>query len=75
MKRELLENYKGYEILNAEGIIVVNKPGADSRHDFIIDLDDSKEDDQPRKCAGLSYENQIEAARNYIDWLNSLRRE
>jgi len=67
-KRELVKDYKGYEIYDRGGYIVVAKPGDHWTHDFIIDLDDSKMDGN-RKSIGMSYEEQLESAERYIDWL------
>lgn len=68
MKRKKVASYKGYDILDRDGTIAVNKPGADWKSDFLVDLDDSKMSGN-RKSVGMSYKEQLKAAKGYIDWL------
>ena len=65
--RDFVEEYKGSEIYDREGVIVVAQPGEHWSHDFIIDLDDSKSSGG-RTSAGMNYEEQLDAAKEYIDW-------
>jgi hypothetical protein len=66
----ILEIYKGYGIVenNNNGVIEVLNPNKGTR--FIIDLDDSKSGGM-RKSMGMSKENQIKSAKEYIDYLNN----
>ena len=65
----ILRIYKGYGIVENKnnGVIEVLNPNQGTR--FIIDLDDSKSSGM-RKSMGMSKAEQIESAKEYIDYLN-----
>jgi hypothetical protein len=65
----ILKIYKGYGIVENKnnGVIEVLNPNKGTR--FIIDLDDSKSSGM-RKSMGMSKAEQIESAKEYIDYLN-----
>lgn len=54
--QRLIKKYKGHEIIEEEGLIIVHKDGSN----FIVALDDSK-------TIHLS-NNTVECAQEYIDW-------
>lgn len=59
--RRLIKKYKGHEIVEEEGLIIVHKDDSD----YIVALDDSKS--KGPKFINLS-NNTVEAAKEYIDW-------
>jgi hypothetical protein len=61
----LLETYKGYGIVDRDGVISVVSPSG-SR--FIIGLDDSKMSGS-RKSIEMTREQELASAKDYIDWL------
>lgn len=68
---EIIEIYKGYGIIewNNNGVIEVINPEQGTR--FIVDLDDSKMSGS-RTSSGMGYEEQIEAAKEYINHINKV---
>jgi len=61
----LLETYKGYGIVDRDGVISVVSPNG-SR--FIVGLDDSKMSGS-RKSIEMTREQELASAKDYIDWL------
>ena len=61
----LLETYKGYGIVDRNGVISVVSPSG-SR--FIVGLDDSKMSGS-RKSIEMTREQELASAKDYIDWL------
>ncbi len=61
---KIIEIYKGYGIVEDEGVVMIVDPSEGTR--FIVDLDDSKMSGS-RKSLGMSYEEQIQVAKKIID--------
>ena len=70
----ILDTYKGYDIVNSNGVIEVVGGDKSLQTRFIVDLDDSKLTGA-RKSAGMSIDEQEQAAYNYIDWITGVRAE
>ena len=68
--RKKIKTYKGKDIIDlGNDVIAVGNMKDDPLHDFIIDLDDSKMSGA-RRSLGMTRNQQIKAAHDYIDWLN-----
>lgn len=58
--RRLIKKYRGHEIVEEEGLIIVHKDDSD----YIVALDDSKS-----KGPNINLNNNtVDAAKEYIDW-------
>jgi len=64
-KSKSIKKYKGYEILDANGVIIVK--GSDGT-EFIVSLDDSKSSGNRE-----SVEADVKDAMNYIDYVTKLK--
>lgn len=68
---QLLETYKGHDISNDGGAIVVTETG-DTVFRYYVALDDSKRSGSRKWDEGA---NNLECARRYIDWVNKVKAE